>query len=153
MNRACIGVKMLFAAKHYRRLRPMMRFAFSAVILLVGACASVDTRPPEQAVSERSVERAELLMRGEFEAAYAYTTPGYRSLESVNDYAGRWLGASMWEEASVAKVSCNGEPAERCQVALRILLQMPQAGLIPTHFQETWVLSKGKWYLFQDVGL
>ena len=153
MIRACIGVKMLFVATHYRRLGRMMRAASPVLISLIGACASVDTRPPEQAVSERSVERAELLMRGDYESAYAYTTPGYRSLESVDDYAGRWLGASMWEEASVAKVACDGEPVERCQVALKILLQMPQAGLITTHLQETWVLSKGKWYLFQDVGL
>ena len=147
-------VAKLFACSRRRHgLKRGMRAVIYGVLLFTSACASLDKGPPEQVVSQRSVQRAALLMRGDYESAYLYSTPGYRSLESVNDYTARWLGAAMWEEARVAKVACQGEPAERCQIALAIGLQMPNVGLITTHLQETWVLSKGNWYLFQDVGL
>lgn len=147
-------VAKLFACSMRRHgLKRGMRAAIYGVLLFTSACASLDKGPPEQVVSQRSVERAALLMRGDYESAYLYSTPGYRSLESVTDFTARWLGAAMWEEARVAKVACQGEPVERCQIALAIRLQIPTAGLITTHLQETWVLSKGNWYLFQDVGL
>ena len=153
MNSGSRELKMFLSGEPHRRLGLVMRAIFPVLMSLVGACATVDSGPPEQVVSKRSVERAALLMQGDYESAYLFSTPGYRSLESVNDFTARWLGAAMWEEASVAKVVCDGEPVERCQIALAVSLQMPSAGLVTTHLQETWVLSKGNWYLFQDVGL
>jgi hypothetical protein len=136
-----------------QRRNRLKKMAISAMLATITACASVDQGTPEQIVSRRSVERAALLMRGDFEGAYKYSTPGYRSLESVGEYSARWLGAPMWEEASVAKVDCQIEPTERCQIALAIKLRLPSAGLVTTHLQETWVWSGGQWYLFQEVGL
>ena len=153
MNSVSKVAKLFACSRRRHGLKRGMRAAIYGVLLFTSACASLDKGPPEQVVSQRSVERAALLMRGDYESAYLYSTPGYRSLESVNDYTARWLGAAMWEEARVAKVACQGEPVERCQIALAIGLQMPNVGLITTHLQETWVLSKGNWYLFQDVGL
>ena len=144
---------MVITAEPYRRLGLVTRATFPALMSLIVACATVDSGPPEQVVSKRSVERAALLIQGDYESAYLFSTPGYRSLESVNDFTGRWLGAAMWEEVSVAKVVCDGEPVERCQIALAVTVKMPSVGLMTTHLRETWVLSKGNWYLFQDVGL
>ena len=59
----------------------------------------------------------------------------------------------MWEEAKVAKVACSGEPAARCDVALAISVKLPPTGLVTTHLQETWVLSAGNWYFYEDIGL
>lgn len=153
MNSVSKVAKLFACSRRRHGLKRGMRAAIYGVLLFTSACASLDKGPPEQVVSQRSVERAALLMRGDYESAYLYSTPGYRSLESVTDFTARWLGAAMWEEARVAKVACQGEPVERCQIALAIRLQIPTAGLITTHLQETWVLSKGNWYLFQDVGL
>ena len=121
-------------------------------LFVLSGCASLDSTPPETAVSQRSMERAQLLMRADFASAYLYTTPGYRSLETVDEYASRWVGATMWEDATVAEVKCQGDPAARCQLALAVTFRSLQTGLITTHLQETWVKSGRYWYLFQDVG-
>ena len=121
-------------------------------LFVLSGCASLDSTAPEAAVSQRSVERAELLMRADFASAYLYTTPGYRSLETVDEYASRWVGATMWQDAKVADVKCQGDPAARCQLALAVTFSSLQTGLVTTHLQETWVKSGRYWYLFQDVG-
>ena len=133
-------------------VRRLLIFVVAAISLLVG-CASVDQSPPEQIVSERSIERANFLMANDYEAAYQFSTPGYRSLETVSEFSSRYVGASMWEEAKVAKVACSGEPAARCDVALAISVKLPPTGLVTTHLQETWVLSSGNWYFYEDIGL
>ena len=132
---------------------PRIRIFVVAAISLMAGCASLDQSPPEQIVSERSIERASFLMANDYEAAYRFSTPGYRSLETVSEFSSRYVGASMWEEAEVAKVTCSGEPAARCDVALAINVKVPPTGLVTTHLQETWVFSAGKWYFYEDIGL
>ncbi len=134
------------------RARQPLIFVVSAMSLLVG-CASLDQSPLEQIVSKRSIERASFLMASDYDAAYRFSTPGYRSLETVSEFSSRYVGASMWEEVKVAKVTCSGEPTARCDVALAVSLELPPTGLLTTHLQETWVLSAGSWYFYEDIGL
>ena len=134
---------------HVRRI---LIFVVAAMSLLAG-CVSLDQSPPEQIVSKRSIERAGFLMANDYEVAYRFSTPGYRSLETVSEFSTRYVGASMWEEAKVAKVACSGMPTARCDVALAISVKLPPTGLVTTHLQETWVLSAGNWYFYEDIGL
>ena len=124
------------------------------VSLTLAGCAVLDSRPPEAVVAERSAGRASLLMQGDFEGAYAFTTPGYRSLETVTDHKARWAGGPNWIEAEPARVTCDYGPdktTERCKVALRILFRQFRADPLETHVFETWVKVDSGWYLYQKI--
>ena len=129
------------------------RIVVVAAMSLLASCASLTQSSPEQIVSKRSIERASFLMANDYEAAYRFSTPGYRSLETVSEFSSRYVGASMWEEVKVAKVTCSGEPTVRCDVALAVSVKLPPTGLVTTHLQEIWVLSAGSWHFYEDIGL
>ena len=119
--------------------------------LLLPGCASLQGGAPEEVVARRAVERAAFLMKGDFESAYQYTTPGYRTLETVREYSGRWVGGTMWQDVKVVNVECEEEPVARCQLVLAVTFNSLQTGLLTTHLQETWVKSGRDWYLYQQI--
>ena len=123
--------------------------ALWAVAALFSGCAMLDSRPPEEIVAERALQRLEALMARDVAASYALTTPGYRSLETQAEYGGRWAGAAYWTEVLVAKVQCA---AEACNVAVAITFDQPRVPELTTHMQESWVQLRGKWYFSQPTG-
>ena len=122
-------------------------------MVLVG-CSAFDTRPPEEVVEARALQRVQALMTGDYDKAYALTTPAYRTLESETDYTRRWIGASMWREVGVARVKCAAPDIEvtKCRVAVRITFDPPRAPVTTTHMQEDWLKVDGKWYFYQPRG-
>lgn len=123
--------------------------------IFTGGCAMFDSRPAEIIVEERAAERLGRLLEGDFEAAYALTTPGYRTLESVGQYRGRWRGAAMWTGYEVVSVTCNeagSEAAGRCETTVAISFDAPRMPEVTTHMFETWLLVEGQWYFYQPRG-
>jgi hypothetical protein len=117
-------------------------------VAFLSGCATLDSRPPEDIVAERALQRLEALMARDVGASYALTTPGYRSLETQGEYGARWAGARYWTEVSVAKVDCN---AEACNVAVSITFDQPRVPELTTYMQESWVQLRGKWYFSQPT--
>jgi hypothetical protein len=62
--------KVFFCSRRHHGLKTVVRAAIYGALLFTSACASLDKGPPEQVVSQRSVQRAALLMRGDYESAY-----------------------------------------------------------------------------------
>ena len=128
-------------------------FLLSFFPVLLGACATFEPKSPEQAVAERSRARIDALMSRDYEAAYQYTTPGYRSTEGVIKYTSRWAGVGMWRSADITRVDCEAaEPVERCKVWLDVNYQAPGFEPVTTALDENWLLIKGEWYLYQKIG-
>ena len=138
-----------------------IRFSGAVVaVAVVAGCATMgggltkDT-PPEvkaAAVKERSSARWEALIRGDKDAAYAYLSPGTRTMISLEQYRGR-AQAINFTAAQVEKVECD---AETCQVGLMLTYDyLPAKGStrakgVTTYVQETWVLEDGQaWFAWR----
>ena len=59
----------------------------SVLAVVLSSCAAIAPRSPESAVKERAQARWDALVKGDFNAAYGYLSPGSRSVVSASDYA------------------------------------------------------------------
>ncbi len=121
--------------------------------LTLAACASLDTRKPEEQVRQRSTERWQALVKGEFSRAYTYYTPGFRAAITADGYRNRFGGAVTWVGAEVVAVNCP--EASKCLATLRIdykpSLSRQNSSTIATHLDETWLYENGQWWFFQKM--
>ena len=128
------------------------RLTLVALLLALGGCALLHHAPPEERVAQRAQERLDLLMLGQTERSYGYTTPGYRTAKSPQQYAGNWGGVAMWLSATVVKVDCvDLTPVQRCEAVVRVSFKPARQEVTDTHMRETWLLVDGKWYLYQKL--
>ena len=127
----------------------LFRITLIAAMVLASGCAIFDNRPPEQVVADRAQERVNLLMRGDFEKAYRYATPGYRATNTVDQYAADFGGVSMWLEAEVGEVNCPLlEEVLVCDVVTLISYNPPRMGYVQTtQVPERWIKVENGWYL------
>ena len=128
--------------------------ALTGAAMSVVGCGVLEPMPPEEVVAKKAQERVDLHMAGDYEGSYQFTTPGYRSTESVNRYATRWAGVRMWLSAQVENVQCGATLAdtnspERCEALLRVTYQTRETGRLSTTLSEDWILTEGDWYLYQ----
>lgn len=122
------------------------------VFLAVSACSALDGRTPEEVVADRAQERLDTLMKGDYEASYQFTTPGYRSTEGPGRYGTRWAGVGMWLSAEVKSVKCTGdEQVDRCRVGVEVLYKAVRFDPTTTFLAEDWLLINNNWYLYQNL--
>ena len=132
-----------------------MRTLLVSTILavLLSACASQNAVSPEEIVAARAQQRFDALMAYDYEAAYQFASPGYRTTESVSRYSSRWGGAGMWLSATVQTVSCpEVQPLNRCQVTAEIVYTPPRHEALSTALIEDWLWIDGDWYVYQEIG-
>jgi hypothetical protein len=111
-------MKPVIHEKHDPRQSPhrsVLLLAFMLAALLLSACASQAPAPdtPDKLIIERAQNRWAALLADDFETAYSYYSPGYRSTTSVIDFAFmirtrrvRWTSAE-YKEHSCAENSCT----------------------------------------------
>ena len=133
--------------------------ARTAALALVGAtlvgCASHPNTPaatvtPETLVSERAQQRWDRLLKKDFEQAYTYLTPAYRSLKTSAQYANGFSNGAAWHSAKVDNVSC--ENAERCTATVKLEVVVLARGFskpLESTLYETWLLDEGQWWFYQ----
>lgn len=133
--------------------RAVLRYLSLTSVFLVTGCSLLQPNvPPEQLVAERAQERLDLLRAGQMERSHVYTTPGYRSARTWQEYSANWVGASMWLSATVTKTDCGDlEPARRCDVAVLVVFKAPRMDVLETYVRETWLRVDGDWYLYQEL--
>jgi hypothetical protein len=128
-----------------------------AAYVMVGGCASLgwgglnkETPAPEKqaAVGKRVEGRWQALIRGDFEAAYAYFTPASREVVRAADFAAR-MSKFPYRSVKVEKVECE---AEVCTASLTITYDHPAMNMtnVPTSLEEKWVIEHGQaWLVFR----
>ena len=122
------------------------------VLLLLGGCSAFPTKSPEEIVFERAQQRIDLLMAGDYQASYEFTTPGYRSTESAGRYGTRWSGVGMWISANVTKAECAAaEAVDRCKAVVEVVYRAVGYDPLTTILTEDWLLIGGQWYLYQNL--
>lgn len=135
------------AAPH-NRLTPMV--ALAAAALLLAGCAATTPKTPEQAVAERAQARWDALLARDYETAYTYFSPGFRSSVDLDAYrTQRSRQRVRWTEADLLGVECDGQV---CQAEVRVAYEyrMPVQGVGTVTsrrpLSENWIRADGKWY-------
>lgn len=138
----------------------MIRFSFlrrSAIpaltALLLGACA---TQPPGGSVVEqRAQQRWDALLASDYDTAYGFYSPGYRSSTSRVDFEISLRTRRIaWIAADVQESECSGDS---CTVVSKVRYRAasPVPG-VPKwendrRMEERWVRTNGQWWYVPDV--
>jgi hypothetical protein len=137
---------------HLSSLRTFARPALLATALaatLVG-CANLPGRDATTTVQERAQARWNALVAGQIDKAYTYTAPSFRAITPYDIYRGSFGAGASWQAADVIDVRCE---TERCEVAVRLRIQIPAGhlGPITTDAKEVWIQENGQWWLYQKT--
>src|SRR5690242_4584090 len=116
-----------------------------AVAAVLGGCAAMDSRSPEEVLKERAKQRWDLLVKSDFKAAYQYLSPGSRAVLTADAYAGG-LRTGFWKAAAVDRVICD--KPDVCDVALTIEYEF-RGSRIKTPLKETWIKEGSSWWFVQ----
>jgi hypothetical protein len=142
--------------KHFRPGRHLRATAWSFAIMLgalfFAGCASQATTPESspESVAVRAQNRWDALLAGDFETAYSYYSPGYRSTTSVVDYAvGIKLRRVRWTSAEHLEQDCSENTCTvRFRVGYSVIGPVPGVDKFDgSNFQtEKWVKTDGQWW-------
>ncbi len=124
-----------------------------AALLGLAACSSLQLRDDSAVVTDRANARAEALKAGDFEAAYAFMSPGYRSTNTLERFKATHAGgAALLKSAEVERVDCK---VETCSVFIKAgyLFKNPRISRITDQpvvvervNEEDWVKVDGEWW-------
>lgn len=121
------------------------RLAAGVLTVLLVSCAGVAPRGHDAIVKQRAQARWDALVKGDFNAAYGYMSPGSRSVMSATDYAST-LRRGFWKSAMVEKVECGS--AQSCDVSATI--EYEHLGLrTKTPLRESWIRDGSEWWYLQ----
>jgi hypothetical protein len=134
----------------WRRMgKPGLLFALMVAGVFLTACATAPENT-ENSIEERAQDRWDALLAGDYETAYRYFSPGYRSSVSVVDFEimvrtrrVRWVTAEYMEQ-SCEESACTVKFKIGFKVA-RPVLGMPEWKGYDT-VDEKWVKTKGQWW-------
>jgi hypothetical protein len=118
------------------------RLATGVLAVVLVSCAGVAPRSDDAAVKQRAQARWDALVKGDFNAAYGYMSPGSRSVMSATDYASS-LRRGFWKSAVVEKVECGS--AQSCEVSATIEYEH-KGSRTKTPLRESWSRDGSEWW-------
>lgn len=101
------------------------------------------------ALETRVLARWAALIKGDFEAAYKFSSPAYRELHSLDFFRSRFSGKIAWTKAEVLDVQLKDNGVASAIIKLHYDLFQKETGRTLQMFsenQETWVYSEGEWW-------
>jgi hypothetical protein len=140
----------------WRRMgKPGRLFVFMVAGVFLTACATAPENT-ENSIAERAQDRWEALLAGDYETAYAFYSPGYRSTKSVVDFAiGVRSRRVRWTSAEYMEHSCL---ENSCTVLFNVgfTVNRPVPGMKKFEgsntVEEKWVKTEGQWWYFPKKG-
>ena len=130
------------------------RFMLLTVILGVSACAVMQPKTDEERVLARAEQRQAALLKHDFKTAYQYMSPGYRQLNSLEQFTANYIGVYSWVSSNVKNASCEDEVC-KVNVAIEydvgLMMGTPRKPsaekfIVPRINQETWFKLDDKWW-------
>jgi hypothetical protein len=123
-------------------------------VMLLSACATTATAPPEDIVKQRAQERWDALLSKDYATAYSYYSPGYRSTTSATDFEiGIRLRRVRWTSAEYLDHNCD---ESTCTVRFQLGYQVhsPVPGVDVWNGFDTiddqWIKTGGEWWYFPE---
>lgn len=124
-----------------------------AALLGLAACSSIQLRDDSAVVTDRANARLEALKAGDFEKAYSFMSPGYRSVNTFQRFKGTHAGgAALLKSAVVDRVECE---TDTCTALIKanyyfrnskISLANKEPMIIERVNQEDWIKVDGEWW-------
>ena len=123
--------------------------------ILMTACASnpAENESVRAELLERVESRWEALVARDWNRAYAYTSPAYRSVFSPELYRQKFSYQVEWELTSVEFLNYDRRAAV-ASVAVRVMSRSVKQtsvasaalGSVPSNLVEQWILRDGQWW-------
>jgi len=136
--------------------RRVLRWLPWVATFALTACAGLGSGSPENAVRGRATERWKALIDGDFTRAHGYSTAGFRAVVTADSFRTRFGSSVKWVGSEVVNVTC-AEPT-KCIAVIRLEYKPLMGGRssgnmtnLDTHFEETWLLEEGQWWIFQSL--
>jgi len=121
-----------------------------AFAMLAGCATVAPTPTTEDTVVQRAQARWDTLLAGDYETAYSYYSPGFRSKASVTDLEIKMkLQRVRWTSATYRDHTCSGEA---CTVRFDVNYEVsaPVPGVSTWKgidlIEEQWVRTGGEWW-------
>lgn len=141
-----------------RNLKLWSAGLLALLVALAGGCDRVGSKrdlpvevPVEEVVRLRAQVWADALLAGDFEGAYALTSPGYRQFSSVGRYSSEVLGASNWNSAVVDAVECDTQEGI-CSTVIMVEYEIARLKMKNTRpLNYKWLEADGEWWLYVPV--
>ncbi len=122
------------------------------LVILVSACAT--TQPAATEIKQRAQARWDALLSGDYDTAYSFYSPGYRSSHTRTDFEIAMRSKRVgWISSEVQESSCQ---ADVCTVVALVGYQVVGAvpGVSKFHSKakvnERWVHTEGQWWFLPD---
>lgn len=132
--------------------KPALLLACMLTGVFASACAGKAPVPesPEVSIAERAQHRWDALLGGDFETAYGFYSPGYRSTRSMIDLAFEYrLRRVGWTSAQYKEHRC-AENACTVIFDMGFTVAMPVPGLNKWDGKQTvkekWIKTGGQWW-------
>lgn len=125
-------------------------------VLFFSACSVLPKKTDVEMVENRSALRLEALKKLDFEKAYTYMSPGYRSLKGLDRFKLDYAGAVNLLDFNVQSAECAGDT---CQVLVVSDYKVALAGrgfsvkkplVIDRASKETWIRTDGEWWFVKS---
>jgi len=121
------------------------RVVSAVEVAVLGGCAALDSRPPEEVLKERAQLRWDAMVKSDFKAAYQYLSPGSRAVLTPEGYASG-LKTGFWKGAAVDRVICDRPDV--CDAVMTIEYEF-RGSRIKTPLKETWIKEGSSWWFVQ----
>jgi len=114
-----------------------------------------ETPAQRAALEQRVIAKWETLVRRDFTATYAFTSPAYRSAFSLEAFRRKFgNGKVVWKRVEVVSVDFKGDDAAIVGIKIHIVYHDSQSQRsidMATNAQESWVYADGQWwYVVED---
>lgn len=121
-------------------------------VLFFSACSVLPTKTDAEIVEHRSALRLEALRKLDFEKAYTYMSPGYRSVKGLDRFKLDYAGSVNLLDFNVQTAECV---EDTCNVLVDSTYKITIVGpgfsvkeplAIERASKETWIRTEGKWW-------
>lgn len=150
--RLSLTMKEAYIAMNHRTItRRMGAIAIAMGTLALAGCAAFTPSTPEQTVQKRATEYWQARITGKFEKAYAFSTPAYRQLKTVDQFRLQFGPGVSVQGAEVVNVVCESQKCTaRVKLNAQPVLVVAKLGTIPVYIDDIWLLEDGQWWHYQE---
>ena len=128
--------------------------ALALVFLVLPACSGQTSKPedPGKELVKRAQNRWDTLLAGDYESAFAYYSPGYRSKTTMIDFAIDIRSRPVkWTSAEYLDHNC-GENSCKVRFNVDFVVYRPLPGVDKWEnsnvIEDNWVKTGGEWWYF-----